>query len=132
MDTGGCEECGKIAERVAKIEAILEANHNANLRFESRQQEDLNRRFRDVNEFRNALSDLSRLMLPRTEYDARHNTIVAQMEIVRQSYDILNSRIDKFEGGRSSAAAFTGWILSGMGILIAVIVGWLAYIHALH
>ncbi len=114
-----------LGERVAKLEATVAAETIS----QARQQVELDRRFREVNEFRNALSDLSRLMMPRTEYDARHNSLVAQVDLLRTAMDLMNSRIDRFEGGRSTLSNFTGWILSGIGVLVAIIVGWLAYMH---
>jgi hypothetical protein len=73
------------------------------------------RRFENVNEFRQTLSDQATQFVTRTEFDAVR---VAGEERIRD----LTTRLDKAEGKSGGYNAFYGWMIAGAGLIVSVII----------
>ncbi len=103
----------------------MAANAIAQMRHET----ELDRRFREVDEFREALSDLSALMLPRREYESARENVIERFESQIKRIDYNTTRLDKIEGGQSGMGRIFQIVVTAIGFMITLGLGWLAYIH---
>lgn len=71
------------------------------------------RRLEGMNEFRAALSDNSRILMPRAESEARIRAISDRMEE-------LIKRIDAREGRTAGRSDVWGWIVGAIGVILAL------------
>jgi hypothetical protein len=72
------------------------------------------RRFDSVNEFRAALDDNARRLLPRAEAEAR-------LKGMEEKLDLLTARVNAREERGRGAGEMWGFIVGGVGVLIAII-----------
>jgi hypothetical protein len=91
---------GESALNAAK-EAVLKAEHASEKRFEG------------VNEFRAALSDQQRTLMPRAEAELRMAANEAQIKT------LLESRVER-RGESRGAQAIWGYIVGAIGLLLAI------------
>lgn len=119
-------------ERVNRVHREAELVAEASKEAISKAEASNERRFKASNEFRQSLIDQAATFLPRKEYDARHDTLVTQVQT-------LNDRLNRGEGKDVGSAErddrLQTWkiALLGMGITIfltvVVIVVNLATVH---
>lgn len=103
------------------VQAALTSAKEAVLKAESATE----KRFESVNEFRAQLSDQAHSFMPRAEYDARHESLVAATEL-------LASRLDRIEGhseGLSSGGQYTVMGLAALASIAAVVSVIFALVH---
>lgn len=72
------------------------------------------RRFESVNEFRSALNDNARTLIPRAEAEERFRGVAEKL-------DVLTARVNAREERGRGAGEMWAFILGGAGILIAII-----------
>jgi hypothetical protein len=72
------------------------------------------KRFEGVNEFRAQLNDYQKMLLPRIEYNAAHQSLAEKIAD-------LSSRVDKTEGSAKGGHQVWGYVAGAAGIVIAVV-----------
>ncbi len=70
------------------------------------------KRFESVNEFRAQLSDQSRTLMPRNEYEAQHHALVERI-------DLLDKRVTETTGRSQGLSQAWGYVAAGIGLFIA-------------
>ena len=78
------------------------------------------KRFDAVNEFRAALGDQSRELMPRSEYQVQHKSLSDRIDIVTATVTTLNSRLAGKSEGVSSVGATVVGILIGLNSFFAL------------
>jgi len=70
-------------------------------------------KFENTNEWRATLENLGRTYMPRSEYEADHESIIANI-------NDLKVGLDKIENIKSGSASTVAYIIAGIGVLIAI------------
>jgi DNA repair exonuclease SbcCD ATPase subunit len=134
----------ELHQRVARIEATLEEMERRHTeRFQAqttamtKAETAMEKRFDNVNEFRQQLNDQAHTFMPRAESISRHDRNAEQLEKVERHFDqdiaSINKRLDTMQGilqgqqqqkieGRHSNAAIYALIGAGVAVLTAVVI----------
>ncbi len=118
------------AQQKAVVDALLAAEKAVNAALASadravvKAETAAEKRFESVNEFRSVLSNQSSTLMPRTESDA-------QMKALDDKIQVINSRLDRGEGGSTAQASSQTTMLAVAGLAVALLgVGVGYFVHA--
>lgn len=79
------------------------------------------KRFEGVNEFRLALTDLSRTMAAHTDLTNLIDRTNERFDLMRETVDRLSTRMDLREGQEAGARLTTGAMVAGLTVLVGVL-----------
>ncbi len=82
-----------------------------------------------ANEWRGALSDNNANLLGRTEYEAKHQSLLERMDSISKIIDGINGRLAILEGRSSGIGSSLNVIIAVVSLLISITVGVTAVIH---
>ncbi len=112
-------------ERFTAMRTAVDAALAAADRAVSKAEAATERRFEGVNEFRAALSDQSRTLMPRTEYVVQHETLVARVNATDKRVETMQVQIAELlahASGRSQGLGNVGAVVMGAVAAVASLV----------
>jgi len=77
------------------------------------------KRFDAVNEFRGAMDDQAKTMIPRAEYAISQNAMAERIAMISRDLNTLSSRLT----GKSEGISMVGAIVLGVAIVITTVIG---------
>jgi homoserine kinase len=100
----------RFASQKEAVTAALAAADRAVLKAENASE----KRFDAVNEFRSALGDNFRTLMPRAEAEQA-------IRAISEKIDVLTARVNKREDRGGGMGSFAGWIIAAIGAFTAVV-----------